>query len=73
MADVCLYHIAVGAREYGIPAVLVASEATRRLRDGDLVSVDGTTGIVSITDVHSPSRTALLHGCAGERDVTRCG
>lgn len=44
-----LSHAAVIAREYGIPAVLATGEATRRLRDGDLVSVDGTTGIVSIT------------------------
>lgn len=43
-----LSHTAVIAREYGIPAVLATGEATRRLRDGDLVSVDGTSGIVSI-------------------------
>ncbi|MGH8995508.1 MAG: hypothetical protein ACRDYB_05685 [Acidimicrobiales bacterium] len=27
-----------------MPAVLATSEATRRLRNGDLVRVDGTTG-----------------------------
>jgi rifampicin phosphotransferase len=43
-----LSHTAVVAREYGIPAVLATHEATRRLRDGDLVSVDGTVGIVWI-------------------------
>jgi pyruvate,water dikinase len=43
-----LSHTAVIAREYGIPAVLATGEATRRLCDGDLVSVDGTTGIVSV-------------------------
>jgi phosphoenolpyruvate-protein kinase (PTS system EI component) len=42
-----LSHTAVIAREYGIPAVLATGEASRRLRDGDLVSVDGTTGVVS--------------------------
>jgi rifampicin phosphotransferase len=42
-----LSHTAVIAREYGIPAVLATGEATRRLRDGELVSVDGTTGVVS--------------------------
>ena len=41
-------HSAVIAREYGIPAVLATGQATRRLHDGDLVSVDGTTGTVSI-------------------------
>ena len=44
-----LSHTAVIAREYGIPAVLATGQATRRLSDGDLVSVDGTAGIVSIT------------------------
>lgn len=43
-----LSHTAVIACEYGIPAVLATGEATRRLRDGDLVSIDGTTGTVSI-------------------------
>ena len=42
-----LSHTAVIAREYGIPAVLATGEATRRLSDGDLVRVDGTTGVVS--------------------------
>ena len=43
-----LSHTAVIAREYGIPAVLATGEATRRLSDGDQVTVDGSTGIVSI-------------------------
>ena len=43
-----LSHTAVIAREYGVPAVLATGEATRRLSDGDLVTVDGTTGVVSI-------------------------
>jgi rifampicin phosphotransferase len=43
-----LSHTAVIAREYGIPAVLATGEATKRLSDGDLVSVDGTAGIVSV-------------------------
>ena len=43
-----LSHTAVIAREYGIPAVLATGVATRRLCDGDLVSVDGSSGVVSI-------------------------
>ena len=43
-----LSHAAVVAREYGIPAVLNVTEATRRVRDGQLVEVDGTQGIVRI-------------------------
>lgn len=43
-----LSHTAVIAREYGIPAVLATGEATRRLCDGDLVTVDGSSGLVSL-------------------------
>lgn len=41
-------HPAIIAREYGIPAVLGTGDATRRLRDGQLVTVDGTAGRVRI-------------------------
>lgn len=41
-----LSHSAIIAREYGIPAVVATGEATARFRDGDLVTVDGTTGTV---------------------------
>jgi rifampicin phosphotransferase len=43
-----LAHAAVIAREYGVPAVLATGDATRRLRDGDIVTVDGTLGTVVI-------------------------
>jgi pyruvate,water dikinase len=43
-----LSHAAVVAREYGIPAVLNAVNATRLIRDGQLVEVDGTAGVVRI-------------------------
>jgi pyruvate,water dikinase len=39
-------HGAVVAREYGLPAVVGVREATRLLRDGELVEVDGGTGEV---------------------------
>ena len=41
-------HAAVIAREFGIPAVLGTGDATRRLRDGQFVTVDGTTGLVRL-------------------------
>jgi rifampicin phosphotransferase len=41
-----LAHAAVIAREYAIPAVLATGDATRRLRDGEIVTVDGTSGLV---------------------------
>jgi len=45
-----LSHCAVVAREYGIPAVVGSKVATRRIRDGALITVDGTQGIVRIED-----------------------
>ena len=41
-------HSAVIAREFMLPAVVGASDATRRIRTGDRVRVDGTTGAVTI-------------------------
>ena len=41
-------HCAVVAREYGIPAVVDTGVATSRIRDGELVEVDGDAGIVKI-------------------------
>ncbi len=41
-----LSHASVVAREYGLPAVAGVREATRLLRDGDRVVVDGTQGLV---------------------------
>jgi phosphohistidine swiveling domain-containing protein len=39
-------HASLVAREYGIPAVVATGDATTRLRDGQLISVDGSAGIV---------------------------
>jgi len=41
-------HGAVVAREYGIPAVVGVHDATTRLRTGDRVRVDGTSGTITI-------------------------
>jgi pyruvate,water dikinase len=43
-----LSHAALTAREYGLPAVLSVENATRLIRDGQLVEVDGSKGIVRI-------------------------
>lgn len=43
-----LAHPAIIAREHGVPAVLATVEATRRLRDGQIVTVDGSKGRVVI-------------------------
>ena len=41
-----LSHGAVVAREYGLPAVVNIEGATRRLEDGQLVTIDGQHGVV---------------------------
>jgi pyruvate,water dikinase len=41
-------HASLVAREYGIPAVVGTGDATQRLRPGQLVTVDGTAGTVTL-------------------------
>jgi rifampicin phosphotransferase len=41
-------HGAVVAREYGIPAVVGVPEATHKIQTGQLITVDGAAGLVSI-------------------------
>ena len=41
-------HAAIVAREYGMPAVVGTGQATKRIKTGDLVRVDGDRGIVTI-------------------------
>jgi pyruvate,water dikinase len=45
-----LSHGSVVAREYGLPAVVGASGATRRIRTGDHISLDGSSGLVLLPD-----------------------
>ena len=42
-------HASLIAREYAIPAVVATGDATRRLSNGQIVTVDGTTGTVTPT------------------------
>jgi len=39
-----LSHAAVICREYGIPAVLAFNNATKRIKEGDIISINGSTG-----------------------------
>jgi phosphohistidine swiveling domain-containing protein len=41
-------HASLVAREYGIPAVVATGDATTRLRDRQVVTVDGGSGVVEI-------------------------
>jgi pyruvate,water dikinase len=43
-------HAAIVAREYGLPAVVGTGTATRVIRDGQRIRVDGGRGIVTILD-----------------------
>ena len=43
-----LSHSSIVAREYGIPAVLATGNGTRRIQDGQTVTVDGSAGTVTL-------------------------
>jgi pyruvate,water dikinase len=43
-----LSHAAIVAREHGLPAVVGTGNATQRLRDGQIVTVDGNSGVVRV-------------------------
>jgi pyruvate,water dikinase len=50
-----LAHGSIVAREYGIPAVLGIADATQRIGDGDVITVDGDRGIVTLESDSSDS------------------
>jgi pyruvate,water dikinase len=43
-------HASLVAREYGIPAVVGTGDATHRLLTGQIITVDGTAGTVTLQD-----------------------
>lgn len=43
-----LSHAAIVAREYGIPAILGVPDALRRIRDGQLIELDGAAGTITL-------------------------
>ena len=53
-----LSHSSIVAREYGIPAVLGTGTATRRIRTGDLLTVDGDAGTVDLPHAQAGSPSA---------------
>lgn len=46
-------HASIVAREYGIPAVVATGNATSRLCDGQIVTVDGSRGTVLVGQAHT--------------------
>lgn len=45
-----LSHSSIVAREYGIPAVMATHSATRSIKNGQMITVDGTAGTVTINE-----------------------
>ena len=45
-----LSHAIIVSRELGIPCVVSATDATKRIPDGAMIRVDGDTGVVTILD-----------------------
>jgi pyruvate,water dikinase len=45
-----LSHGSIIAREFGVPAVANIADATHRFHDGDVVLLDGSTGLIQILD-----------------------
>jgi pyruvate, water dikinase len=48
-------HAAIVSREYGLPAVVGTGTATSRISTGQLLRVDGSTGVVTIIDGNGAS------------------
>jgi len=48
-------HAAIVSRELGIPCVVGTGDATKRLRDGELVTVDATHGVIIEGAAHAPA------------------
>jgi pyruvate,water dikinase len=55
-----LSHGSIIAREYGIPAVVNVSHATRILQPGQTVRVDGNRGIVTVLEDRADSSSVRL-------------
>jgi pyruvate,water dikinase len=45
-----LSHAAIVAPEYGIPAVVGTVNGTARIRDGQRIRVDGTSGTIDLLE-----------------------
>jgi phosphohistidine swiveling domain-containing protein len=54
-----LSHAAVIGREYGIPAILNLINATQLIKDGDLIKINGKTGMVEILEKRPKSNAQV--------------
>jgi len=62
-----LSHSAVVAREYRIPAVVGAGNATTTFQDGQLIEVDGSNGIVRLVSENQQSDSVNLQSAVENR------
>jgi pyruvate,water dikinase len=53
-------HPAVVSREFGVPAVVGTSDATLRIKTGDRVRVNGSTGQVDVLSTSARTPKASL-------------
>ncbi len=63
-------HAAIVSRELGIPCVVGTGEATSRLRDGEIVTVDATRGVVLEGARQPVGGAEPAPGASGERSVS---
>ena len=61
-------HAAIVAREYGMPAVVGTGDATKRIRTGDMIRVDGDRGTVLVAE-RVPAFTVRRGSPAGSTAV----
>ncbi|MDY6865781.1 MAG: phosphoenolpyruvate synthase, partial [Halobacteriota archaeon] len=64
-------HAAIVSRELGTPAVVGTKEATKKLKDGDEITIDGERGLVyeGILDI-KPSKKAHAQQTDGQKIIT---
>jgi len=58
-----LSHTAIVAREHGLPAVVATGNATEKLRDGEIVTVDGTRGTVTFEFTRQNGADTVTNEC----------
>ncbi|MEL7611098.1 PEP/pyruvate-binding domain-containing protein [Vreelandella titanicae] len=54
-----LSHSSIVSREFGIPAVVNVKNATQKIKTGDLVYLDGNSGVIRVTEQSSVAQDEL--------------
>lgn len=62
-------HAAIVSRELGVPCIVGSEHATKTLKDGDVVSVDGQRGLVFRGEV-SAKEDVMVQGAAASADIS---